>query len=135
MLGLTECDDVRRQGFEEMHGVALLQDRRFARCVKCVLSELADRLEQAIARRSASHLRDDQRLGDKRVQRVEHGVAFKRWSVAHVFGSRQCEPAGEHAQTVQQHALGRCQQLIRPLDRAAHRLMTLSAPAASAEEA
>ena len=74
MLGLTECDDVRRQGFEEMHGVALLQDRRFARCVKCVLSELADRLEQAIARRSASHLRDDQRLGDKRVQRVEHGT-------------------------------------------------------------
>ena len=60
VLGLTECDDVRRQGFEEVHGVAPLQDRGFARCAERVLGELADRLEQAIARRPASHLRDDQ---------------------------------------------------------------------------
>ncbi len=87
--------------------------------------EVADRLESAIARAVLALLRHDERLVDQRCEEVQHVVGCQGFHAAHLLGRFEIEASGEHAQAIEQDLLVRLQQVIRPRDQGAQRLLAL----------
>ena len=121
---------------EEVQAVACRRGQRAFTCRQLLGGVLADRLEHAETPDADALLHHDERVFDQRGQQVEHVVGLDLVAIgAHRLGSCQIEATGKHRQPLQHGALRRAEQVVRPVDQAAQRLLALVAhPAAAGEQ-
>ena len=95
---------------------------------------LAQRVEESVAGTGGGVVGDDHRLRHQAGEMAEHVVRFDACSAGDRVGRVEGESAGEHRQAAEHQPLHRVQQVIRPVDRGAQRLMTLQHGASAAGE-
>ena len=93
---------------------------------------MANRLEQGEAARGLPLLDEHERLVDKRREHIQNGVAIEFIVRAHRLASVDGEAALEHAESTQQRAFWRVEQLVAPVDRRPQRLQPRQRPALAA---
>src|SRR5206468_7303427 len=92
--------------------------------VQSLQPERAERLEQAVPRRAAVLLDDDQRAIDKSDQEVQHVRRLEAASAPDALRGLEAKAASENTQSVEEQLLARGQELVAPLDRGAQRLVS-----------
>ena len=119
----VRCETRRERDEEVVLRVPSAKRTLFALGSQLLCCELTDRLEHPVTR-TLVLTPPDETLVEQRLQRV--GV-----TVAHGLRGLECAAAGEHGERAEKTLLLRLEQVVRPLDRRAQRLLTrigVSAP-------
>ena len=102
---------------DEVAGVGGPKGDRFGGVSQPLLGVLADRLQHAIPSPTRAVLEgDEQRLGDERVEVVEHLPVLHLATHADGLGGVEVETAGEHRKAAEHRLLRRFEQVIGPVD-------------------
>ena len=120
--------DAGDQGVREVGEVAGMRGPEplaVAARVEVILRVLADRLEEPVAGLGRLRVGHDERSCDERGEELEHVVRLDDVARPDGFGRLEAEAAREHAEPLQQQLLARVEQVVRPVDRGAQRLVAL----------